>query len=98
MKNIATIIVTLTIGSFLIGGCSGKGSISDNNDSNGTDTTITTMPSCGSDTDLGKSVAVSINGKTIQKIQDDAEVRIWHYPNGEKLGCIIIGEASLVSN
>lgn len=95
MKNITTIILTLTIGIFFLGGCSGKSSsTADNNETNGT--TSVAMPSCGTGDDMGKSVAVSVNRKTIEKTEDDAEVRIWHYPDGKKSACMITGEATLV--
>jgi len=96
MKNIITIILTLVTAIFLLSGCSGRSSSTDNNDTNGT--AGITMPSCGTGDDMGKSVAIAVNGKTIEKTQEDAEVRIWHYPDGNKFGCMITGEAILISN
>lgn len=52
------------------------------------------VPSCGTDADMGKSNAVSVLGKTIVKGNDGAEVRIWHSAT-DKLACMIIGEATI---
>jgi len=86
--TIMTIMSITTV--LMVSGCSGKGRFSDTN--------VTIVPSCGTESDKGKSVAISLNNKTIEKTEDGSEVRIWHYPSGEKLGCMITGEANLLDN
>lgn len=49
------------------------------------------VPECGTDT-------ISVNGKTIEKIEDGANVRIEHSPDGEKLACMINGAARIIDN
>lgn len=92
MKKI-TIIMVLIITTLIFTGCSGKGG---NGDINGT--VGISVPSCGTGTDKGRSVAISVNDKTIQKTEDGAQLRLWHYPNGDKFGCMITGEANLTDN
>ncbi len=90
MKQIAFISVT---GLFL-SACGGGG---------GSDVTIVTppvaevnVPQCGTATDLGKALAEDVSGKTIQKVETGAEVRIWHDPDGTKSACMITGEATII--
>lgn len=54
------------------------------------------VPECGNEEDLGKSVAEDVTGKTITKVSDEADVRIWHSPDGTKLACMKTGEANIV--
>ena len=56
------------------------------------------VPQCGTAADLGKALAEDVTGKTIQKVDDGAEVRIWHSPDATKLACMISGEAIITSN
>ena len=56
------------------------------------------VPECGNATDMGKAIAADITGKIIEKIEDGAEVRIWHASDGTKLACMIIGEANILDN
>lgn len=56
------------------------------------------VPLCGTATDKGKSLAADVTGKTIQKVEDGAEVRIWHSADATKLACMISGEAIIVDN
>lgn len=51
------------------------------------------VPPCGTAADGGKAVAEDVTGKTIKKVEDGAEVRIWHSPDSTKLACMISGEA-----
>ena len=60
--------------------------------------TIVQVPQCGTATDLGKANAQDVTGKTINKLEDGAEVRIWHSPDATKLACMITGEATIVDN
>ena len=53
----------------------------------------TKVPQCGNSSDNGKALAEDVTGKTIQKVEDGAKVRIWHTPEGTKLACMISGEA-----
>ena len=89
-SNIKQIAFTAVMGLFL----SACGSSS----STTTTVTITKVPSCGLAADMGKAVAKDVTGKTIKKIGDDAEVRIWHSPDSTKLACMITGEARIVDN
>ncbi len=57
--------------------------------------TIVQVPQCGTATDLGNSDAIDVTGKTIKKVLNGAEVRIWHYPDGTKSACMITGEATV---
>ena len=58
----------------------------------------TKVPSCGTDADDdGKAVAKDVTGKTIKKVGDGAEVRIWHSPDSIKLACMISGEALVIN-
>jgi len=56
------------------------------------------VPQCGSEVDMGKSNAKDVTGKTIKKVGNEAEVRIWHFQDGTKLACMISGEALIVNN
>ena len=56
------------------------------------------VPECGTEADKGKAVAADVTGKTIKKVLDGAEVRIWHSPDGTKSACMISGEAIIISN
>jgi len=92
IKQITFIAVT---GLFL-SACGGGG---------GSDFTIVTppisdvkVPQCGTAADMGKAVAEDVTGKTIQKVETGAEVRIWHSPDATKLACMIIGEALIIDN
>ena len=51
------------------------------------------VPQCE---DMDKAIAKDVTGKTIKKVGDEAEVRIWHSPDGTKLACMISGEALIV--
>ncbi len=54
------------------------------------------VPECGTAADKGKAVAKDVTGKTIKKVGDGAEVRIWHSPDSTKSACMITGEALIV--
>lgn len=97
MKNRYRKHITLTVfmGLFL-NACGGGGGSSSSSISTGTATLK--VPSCGIAADLGKSVAEDVTGKTIQKMEDGAEVRIWHSPDARKLACMVSGEAAIVDN
>jgi len=91
--NIKQIAFTAVMGLFL-SACGGGGG-------GGTSTPVVAenkVPQCGTSADLGKSVAEDVTGKTIQKVADGADVRIWHSPDGTKLACMISGEANIVDN
>jgi len=60
--------------------------------------TVVKVPQCGTAADLGKSDAIDVTGKTIKKVANGAEVRIWHDPDGTKSACMITGEARVVDN
>ena len=87
--NIKQIAFTTVMGLFL-SACGGGGST--------TPPTVVEVPQCGTTTDLGMSNAIDVTGKTIKKVADGAEVRIWHDPDGTKLACMITGEATIVDN
>ena len=87
--NIKQIAFTAVMGLFL-SACGGSSSSS---------TPIITeikVPSCGTAADMGKAIAKDVTGKTIKKVGDGAEVRIWHSPDSTKLACMITGEAIIV--
>lgn len=91
--NIKHIAFTAVMGLFL-SACGGSSSST---------TTIavveTKVPSCDESgaADNGKSIAKDVTGKTIKKVGDGAEVRIWHTPDAIKLACMISGEAIIVN-
>ncbi len=91
-SNIKQIAFTAVMGLFL-SACGGSSSSSS--------TPIITaikVPSCGTATDMGKAIAKDVTGKTIKKVGDGAEVRIWHSPDATKFACMIKGEALIVDN
>jgi len=93
IKQIAFIAVT----GFFLSACGGGG---------GSDFTIVNpppvaevkVPQCGTSEDLSKALAEDVTGKTIQKVDDGAKVRIWHSPDATKLACMISGEALIIDN
>ena len=88
--NIKQIAFTTVMGLFL-SACGGGG------DSTTTPPpTVVTVPQCGTATDLGMSNTIDVTGKTIKKVADGAEVRIWHDPDGTKSACMITGEATVM--
>jgi len=90
--NIKQIAFTTVMGLFL-SACGGSSS------STTTVTAVETkIPSCGTAADMGKAVAKDVTGKTITKVGDGAEVRIWHSPDATKLACMISGEAIILNN
>jgi len=56
------------------------------------------VPQCGTAADMGKALAEDVTGKTIQKVETEAEVRIWHSPDSTKLACMITGTAVILDN
>ena len=56
------------------------------------------VPQCGTAADMGKSNAKDVTGKTIKKVGDEAEVRIWHSPDSIKVACMNNGEAIVLNN
>ena len=54
---------------------------------------VVKVPPCGNTSDLGRSGALDVTGKTIKKTAIGSEVRIWHEPDGTKSACMISGEA-----
>ena len=56
------------------------------------------VPSCGTAADMGKAIAKDVTGKTIKKVVNGAEVRIWHTQDGTKSACMISGEALIINN
>lgn len=96
MKNTyIKLALTVLMGLFL--NACGGGSSSSSSSTNYSSATLK-VPACGIADDLGKSVAEDVTGKTIKKIEDGAEVRIWHSPDSTKLACMISGEAVIVDN
>ena len=88
MKNInIKNIVFVTTVTLILSACDGGG---------GNNSAAASLPSCGTATDQGKSVAIDVTGRTIQKSSSDAEVRIWHSAN-TKVACMIIGEAIFIN-
>ena len=88
-RNLKRIAFTAIAGLFLTA-CGGGGGSS----SSGTVTVF--VPSCGTAADLGKSVAVDVTGKTIQKTVLGSEVRIWHSSDARKKACMIKGQAEII--
>ena len=80
--NIKQIAFTIVMGLFL-SACGGSSS-------NTPDDNM--VPECGVD----NANAISVLGKTIEKIEDGAEVRILHTPDSTKLACMIKGQARIV--
>ena len=96
MKNIIIkqTIFAVTAG-LLLSACGGGGGSSSGGGSVPQPPAIVKVPSCGNSTDLGKSQAIDVTGKTIKKIGNGAEIRIWHAPDGSKSACMISGEATV---
>ena len=90
--NIKQIASTVTIVIFL-SACGGS-----SNSNNSSDVKVVSVPQCGFAADFGKANAKDVTGKTIKKLGDDAEVRIWHFPDSKKLACMIKGKAKIVNN
>ncbi len=89
--NITQIAFTIATG-FVLSACGGGSS------SSGGSTpppAVVKVPQCGTATDMGKSNAIDVTGKTITKVVNGAEVRIWHTPEGTKSACMITGEATV---
>lgn len=92
-SNIKQIAFTAVMGLFLSACGGGSGG------SNNPPIDEIKIPSCGTDIDdKGKVVAKDVTGKTIKKVGDGAEVRIWHFPDAMKRACMISGEAIIVDN
>lgn len=89
--NIKQIAFAAFMGLFL-SACGGGGS----SDSYVPPVAETKVPLCGTAVDMGKAVAADVTGKTIIKVGDEADVRIWHSPDATKLACMITGEANIV--
>lgn len=88
MKNInIKNIIFVTTMTLILNACGGGG---------GNNSAAVHVPFCGIATDQGKSIAIDIRGKTINKLEADAEVRIWHSAN-EKVACMISGEAIIIN-
>ncbi len=85
--NIKMVVSIILIGLFL-SACNSK--------SSGSTPVENTLPQCGTDADMGKSNAIDVTGKTIQKTDMEAEVRIWHSSDGIKTACIISGDAKII--
>ena len=83
-------IFAVTAG-LLLSACGGGGS-----SSGGTPPppAIVKVPQCGTE-NLGKSDAIDVTGKTIKKVVNGAEVRIWHASDGTKSACMITGQATI---
>ena len=90
-SNIKQIAFVAVMGLFL-SACNSKSS--DNN--NPPPVADLKVPQCGAAADMGKAIANDVTGKTIKKVGDGAEVRIWHSPDATKLACMISGEAIIV--
>ena len=93
--NIKQIAFTAVTGLFL-SACGGGGG-SDFTIDNPPPVAEVKVPQCGTAADKGKALAEDVTGKTIQKVDDGAEVRIWHSPDATKLACMISGEALIVN-
>ncbi len=90
--NIKQIAFTIATG-FFLSACGGGSS------SSGGSTPlppVVKVPQCGTTIDMGKSNAIDVTGKTIEKIVSGAKVRIWHAPDGTKTACMITGEARII--
>ncbi|WP_415407794.1 hypothetical protein ACLHDG_04480 [Sulfurovum sp. CS9] len=84
-------IFAITAG-LLLSACGGGGG----DDSTTPLPTVVKVPQCGTTTDLGMSNAIDVTEKTIKKVANGAEVRIWHTPDGTKSACMITGEATVI--
>ncbi len=56
------------------------------------------VPQCGTGAAMGEVIAKDVTGKTIKKVGDGAEVRIWHNPDSTRKACMISGEGIIVNN
>jgi len=89
MKNITLKQIIFVAGAgFFLTACGGGSS-------NNTPAAVK-VPACGTEEDLGKSVARDVTGKTIKKVGIGAKVRIWHSSDGNKSACMITGEAEII--
>ena len=81
-------VYTAIIG-LLLSACNSKSSDATSN--------ATTLPSCGTAIDNGKSIALDVTGSTITKVGATTQVRIWHLPDATKLACVSSGEATILN-
>ncbi len=86
MKNIKLIAFTTIAGLFL-SACGGGGSSSGGSTPPPSATVM--VPPCGTG-------LANVTGKTIKKVENGAEVKIWHFSGGEKKACMISGEAEII--
>lgn len=84
--NIKQIAFAAVMGLFL-NACGGGGSSSNSS----FPPASVSVPQC-------ENATADVTGKTIQKVEDGAEVRISHSSDGTKLACMITGEANIVDN
>jgi len=91
--NIKLVAFTAVMGLFL-SACGGGGG----GDGSNPLPVAVKVPHCGTAADGGKAIAEDVTGKTIEKVGTGAEVRIWHFPEGEKKACMIKGDALIVDN
>jgi hypothetical protein len=94
MRNIIIKQTVFAITAGLLLSACGGGSSSDSG-TTPPPTVVEEVPQCGT-TDLGRSNAIDVTDKTIKKVADGAEVRIWHTPDGTKAACMITGEATVI--
>jgi len=95
MKNINIKLITFaTVTGLFLSACGGGGGGSSSGGST-PPPAVVKVPQCGTAVDLGKSNAIDVTGKTIKKVANGAEVRIWHKPDGTKVACMITGEATV---
>ena len=86
IRNKQKIFILSTVLALTFSACSSKSNIDEN------------IPACGDGTDRGLSIAVDVSGKTINKVENgsvEPEIRLWHFPNGDKLACMVSGEATI---
>ena len=97
MKNINIKVIALaTVAGLFLSACGGGSGGSSSSGGTTPPPTVVKVPQCGTSSDLGKSNAIDVTGKTIKKDANGAEVRIWHKPDGSKSACMITGTATII--
>ena len=53
----------------------------------------TNIPLCDGDKDTTTNAIRVYKNQEIQKLNEHTTIRLWHYQNGDKLVCVVAGEA-----
>lgn len=54
------------------------------------------LPQCSADSRDSSSAMKIETGSVLKPLTSDTTLRVWHYENGDKLVCVMTGEASMI--